>query len=199
MRKECRRIEKLIDKVVAREASGEEQEHVDSHVQSCRRCRASLRAAEKIARGIAALERPRVPGDFAARVTERIGAREETSSAPRQSPFVVALLAAAAVCLVLGTAWVLFFSGPPASEPTVATVQPDPAALLAECTEGARLVADGAGAGLLAVLTESSKAADDILDAVREGFTLFDSSAPVKGKVQMKNRSRKPVKPVDNL
>ena len=190
MKKECAEIEKLIDKVIDGEASAEEHGRVEAHARQCERCRVSLRSGEKIAQSIAALRRPRIPNGFASRVTNRIDAGEE--SIGKENPLVKSLLAAAAVCLLFGTLWVLFYARPDVPKPDFTEVHPEPTAtLLAECTEGARLVADGAGAGLFAVLSESGKAAEGIFDAALEGFTLFDSGAHIKGRPRMDKKLKK--------
>jgi len=169
----CPEYEELIERIADGEASEGERESAEAHASGCRNCREALRANERLADGIRGLERPDAPEGFRRRVMARAMANDSENDTKPASMFAGFFLAAAGVLIVAGIFWVLFVEKTPQTE--VASLPVKEVELLVELTGGARIVAEGAHAGLLQMLDEGARVADNVVGAALEGFSIFDT------------------------
>ena len=130
----CKEARRLIDSGRPDEWPDEVREAVRQHVAECAECRRELAATRMVTGALAGGARPRVAGDFSARLMQRIAEREQAKAARRARWWPTAMawrpaLAAAVVVLVVIVAAVVVMhgTGPQPAQPAGQTVaaQPD--------------------------------------------------------------------------
>jgi hypothetical protein len=116
---DCRWVQEHLHAFVEGEAAPLLVRLMDKHLRGCSSCVAELAALQNERIGLieSFIEAPRLPSDFAARVTRRIDRAERIALRRHHRAWLLRLSAAAAALLILGFFTASFFRSPPESKP----------------------------------------------------------------------------------